>query len=196
VLNTYAVSEQKQKQWTTDWWKWVLSINETNVLLDQDGTQIMKYQPTDKDVYFLTGAYNSNLTRNVTVPVDKPILLPVLNAIQWCIDCDVLDSFGLRERMIERAGVNNDALHMEAQLNNKTIPYYRITSDLFDLKVIDNNSMYIQNQTGNILPAVSDGYWVILENLKPGTYKVHTNGILKDHSYQTNVHYNLEVITK
>lgn len=197
----YAVPEEKQKQWTADWWKWVYSVDETNVLLDPNGTQIMKYQP-DHEAYFLTGAYNSNLTRNVTVPADKPILLPVLNGIQWCTNCDVLDTIGLRDKLLKYENINENALHMEATLNGKPIPYVRITSDLFDFEVTDSKVDFIynrissipDNQTdddGRILPTVTDGYWVILENLKPGSYHLHTNGILKNIGYSTNVNYNL-----
>lgn len=169
-----------------------MSVNETNVLLDPTGEKIMQYQPPNDDVFFLTGAYNSNLTRNVTIPTGQTILLPVLNGIQFCLNCSPIDLIGLRDVLIARENINNNALMMEARLDGKTIPYVRITSELFDVPILKNNPIYTTwNNVGDLLPALADGYWVMLRGLKPGHYDLYTHGVLED--YSTEVRYNIEV---
>lgn len=193
--NVNGVPESTQKQWTAQWWQWVMSHNDTNVLLDPTGTNIMRYQPEMDDVYFLTGAYNSNLTRNVTIPEGKTILLPVLNGVQFCLNCNVLNVIGLRDKLIEKENINNNALFMKAELDGKTIPYVRITSELFDVPIKDNNPIYTTwDYTGKVLPALADGYWVMLPpNLEPGKYHLYTHGILSMPAYSTQVRYNIEI---
>lgn len=190
ISTVHAVSEDKTKQWTAEWWQWVMSINNTNVLLDPNGTQIMNYQP-DNEVYFLTGAYNSNLTRNVTISEHQTILLPVLNGIQFCLNCAPLDWFGLRDKLIEKEAINNNTLFMLAELDGKIIPYFRITSELFDVPILDNNPIATTWQyAGKILPSLSDGYWVVLD-LPTGKHHLHTHGVLP--TYFTDVRYNIEI---
>ena len=48
-------------EWTAKWWKWAYSFSGyfNNPLLDPNGTALMKYQPSDEPVFFLSGAYNS-----------------------------------------------------------------------------------------------------------------------------------------
>lgn len=176
--------------YTTNWWQWVMDNNQTNLLLDKTGENIMKYQPSDQDVYFLTGAYGSNMTRNVTVPADKTILLPVLNGFTGCIDC------GIFQRVVTNLEATNgihEVVKLEAKLDGKDIPYQRITSDIFDLTIKDHNPyLYLKDYIGETLHSVSDGYWVVIDDLSKGNHTLMTHGIEKS-GYSTEVRYNVQV---
>lgn len=179
--------------YTADWWTWVMNNNQTNLLLDKTGDDIMKYQP-DSDMYFLTGAYGSNQTRNITIPADnnKPILIPVLNGFAGCETCNI---FQRVVRMTDLASDINNAVSMEAQLDDKDIAnqIQRIKSNVFELTIKEHNPfLYLKDSIGKTIPVIADGYWVVLDPLSPGEHKLMTHGIDKN-GYSSEVRYNIKV---
>lgn len=196
-----SVSEQRQqKEWIADWWNWVMLHNETetntvsdNILEDPTGANIMKYQPTnqeDDDVYFLAGAPNTTMVRNVTLPAGKTIFMPLLCGMNFCTSCNSMDFFfrEMERKLVDAARIN-DTTYLEARLDGELIPYDRIRSDLFELSLIDD-----QMRT---YPAVADGYWITIkpDRLPVGEHVLYAIGKEKhrDGSYYTEVTYNLRV---
>jgi hypothetical protein len=57
----------------------------------------------------------------------------------------------------------------------------RLQSPLFTVALLENNALGLQPQT---TPALSDGYWVILQPLPPGSHTIHASGSLVDSRQQ------------
>jgi len=176
---------------TADWWTWVMGNNQTNLLLDPTGEMLMKYQPQNQDYYFLTGAYGSNMTRNVTIPADQSIIVPVLNGFTGC-ECNLF------QRVIHAVEAHNDVhdiVKLEARLDGKDIPFKRLTSDIFPLTIKDDKPfLYLKDRIGDTLATVADGYWVVIQDgqLEQGKHELYTHGIAKS-GYSTEVRYNIEI---
>jgi hypothetical protein len=176
-------------EWTAKWWKWAYSFSGfyNNPLLDPNGTSVMKFQPHDEPVFFLSGAYNSVANRTVSIPSGKAVLFPVLNAeISFS---DFPNAKG--EDDLKRA-LDSDlsaATYVGSELNGISLPYQRVKADLFDLTVAKDNIFNVRNGTTQ---AVADGYWVFLKPLPVGEYTIHIKG--EQPFYRSEVTYEIDVV--
>ena len=161
-----------------------MSTNDTiDLLRDQTGEGIMKYQSAvtanEEDVFFLTGATRMSVTRNVTVPANETIFLPIINFYRSCANCNTFQQvFGLKDTLLASRDGNIQEINIyaNATLDGKALKPQRVTSDLFEL---------------NGAPTVTDGYYIIVD-LDAGNHTLHTQG--RDiHGYWNDVRYNLSV---
>lgn len=140
-------------------------------------------------MFFLSGAYNSVANRTITIPSDKAVLFPVLNAeISFS---DFPNAKG--EDDLKRA-LDSDlsaATYVGSELNGISLPYQRIKVDLFDLSVAKDNIFNVRNGTTQ---AVADGYWIFLKPLPIGEYTIHIKG--EQPFYRSEVTYEINVIDK
>lgn len=185
--------EDQIKEWTTEWWQWVFNINEKDLFIDPTGSSIMKHQPVDGDVFFLTGAVNMTATRDVVIPQNKTIILPIYNGVQYCANCNIFNIHKAHDALVEISNSSEKVDYLEARLDGKLIPYHEIVSDMFDLTITDNNPLSYVNDIGKTMPAVSDGFWVILHDLSLGNHTLYSNGIAAD-GYTSEVTYNMEIV--
>lgn len=178
-------------EWTAKWWKWAYSFSGyfNNPLLDPNGTALMKYQPSDEPVFFLSGAYNSVANRTITIPSGKPVLFPVLNA-----EISFLDFPNAKGEDDLKKALESDlgaASYVGAELNGISLPYQRIKADLFDLSVAKDN---IFNVPSGPTQAVADGYWIFLKPLPIGMYMIHVKG--EQPFYRSEVTYEINVVNQ
>lgn len=178
-------------EWTAKWWKWAYSFSGyfNNPLLDPNGTALMKYQPSDEPVFFLSGAYNSVANRTVTIPSEKAVLFPVLNA-----EISFLDFPNAKGEDDLKKALESDlgtATYIGADLNEISMPYQRIKADLFDLSVAKDN---IFNVPSGPTQAVADGYWIFLKPLPMGKYMIHVKG--EQPFYRSEVTYEINVVNQ
>jgi hypothetical protein len=178
-------------EWTAKWWKWAYSFSGyyNNPLLDPNGTALMKFQPSDEPVFFLSGAYNSVANRTVTIPAGKAILYPVLNAEISFTDFPNAKGEDDLKRALEsdlRA-----ATYVGTELNEISLPYHRIKADLFDLSVAKDN---IFDVSDGPTQAVADGYWIFLKPLPIGEYTIHIKG--EQPFYRSEVTYKINIVNQ
>jgi hypothetical protein len=186
------LSISQQQEVITHWLQWVLSYpkEQVDLLLDSTGEGIMKYQPHNEKYYFLTGGHNASQIRNVTIHANKGILVPVLNGIQSCFNCNLIQmAIGNVEQKIKDQEQVNLATHLEAKLDGKNIPMIRVTTPLIDMTYTKNNAFDIPRE--GTYPTVSDGYWVFTEPLSKGKHTLYIRG--EDPQYHTEVKYYLNV---
>jgi hypothetical protein len=161
VTNDTKAFNVTLSDWTARWWKWAFSFSGyyNNPLLDPNGTSVMKFQPPNQPVFFLSGAYNSVGNRTVTIPADKGILFPVLNGEISFLDMPNATTQGdLKKALDWDIG---KATYIGAELDGKEIQFQKIQAPLFDINYAKDNILST-NKSGHT-QAVSDGYWIYLE---------------------------------
>jgi hypothetical protein len=192
MLNNSAIPYNTTiPEWTAKWWKWAYSFSGyfNNPLLDPNGTALMKFQPADQPVFFLSGAYNSVGNRTVTIPFGKPILFPVLNAeISFSDFPNAKGEDDLKKTLDSDLAA---ATYVGAELNGTSLPYQRIKADLFDLSVSKDNIFNVQSGPTQ---AVADGYWVFLKPLPVGKYMIHVKG--EQPFYRSEVTYEINIVNQ
>ncbi len=153
--------------WTTKWWQWFIGIpNSQQPFPDTTGEKCNTNQAGP--VWYLVGSAG-NVERNCSIPSSKAILFPILNT-----ECSYSESPSLKnEAELRKCAVdsNKDAI-LSASLDNreiKDIDKYKITSGLFNVSY-PSDPVFPTNS--NFSQAVSDGWFIMLEPLKPGQHEL------------------------
>jgi len=191
VTNDTKAFNVTLSDWTARWWKWAFSFSGyyNNPLLDPNGTSVMKFQPPNQPVFFLSGAYNSVGNRTVTIPADKGILFPVLNGEISSLDMPNATTQGdLKKALDWDIG---KATYIGAELDGKEIQFQRIQAPLFDINYAKDNILST-NKSGHT-QAVSDGYWIYLEpnSIPIGEHILHIKG--EQPFYRSEVTYKVNI---
>jgi hypothetical protein len=185
--NTYS-------EWSARWWQWVLSIPAaTNPNLDTTGANCGEGQ--SGQVWFLAGTFGGSVTRTCSVPAGKALFFPILNSafgqgVGDCsgpADCDVTTLRGLAA-----APMDNPTTLMVTIDNRKVknLSQFRVTSPVFNYFFPADNIIGLD--PGTYGPLVSDGYWLLIEPLSPGTHTIHFKGV-SNSALEIDVTYNLTV---
>lgn len=153
--------------WTAKWWQWFIGIpNSQQPFPDTTGEKCGVKQAGP--VWYLVGAAGK-AERNCVIPSDKAILFPILDT-----ECSYSESPNLKtEQDLRQCAVegNKDAV-IKASLDNheiKNLDKYRVTSNLFNV-TYPSDPVFPTNS--NFSQAVSDGWFIMLEPLKPGTHEL------------------------
>jgi hypothetical protein len=153
--------------WTTKWWQWFIGIpNTEQPFPDTTGAKCNTNQAGP--VWYLVGSAGK-VERNCTIPSDKAIIFPILNT-----ECSYSESPSLKnEEELRKCAVDsNKNAVLKASLDNreiKNIDRYRITSELFNV-TYPSDPVFPTNS--NFSQAVSDGWFLMLEPLKPGQHEI------------------------
>ncbi|HEX5111210.1 MAG TPA: hypothetical protein VFV79_00070 [Saprospiraceae bacterium] len=189
-------------EWSSEWWIHVLGSDcTTNPIPDLTGanTAINQSGP----VYFLFGTPGGNATRTATIPAGKPVLFPLVN-IYWQEDCPSPIGNGpepsqtLQEFLTASCAFFTDqAGDLSASLDGvefSNLSNYRATSDLFTYTGNpDLGSCFDGCINGLPQQAVTDGYWLMLKPLSPGSHTLHFTGGYPDLDFLVDVTYELTV---
>jgi hypothetical protein len=161
-------------EWTTTWWKWILSIPESsNPLTDSTGEYCGQGQ--SGPVWFLAGTLGGNAERVCTIPQGKPILLPIMNA-----ECSFLD-FPAAKTVSELTACskedNTKTKQLKASLDGKQLTKldnYRVLSPLFNITIPEHNVLGLP---GGKTQMISDGFWLFLTPLAQGKHDLQFSGL-------------------
>ncbi|HEX6281089.1 MAG TPA: hypothetical protein VFZ67_02570 [Nitrososphaera sp.] len=164
-------------EWTTKWWQWIYSMpEEHNPAIDDTGENCANNQ--SGPVWFLAGTFGGAVTRECTIPPGKAILYPIMN-----VECDSATdpTLDTESELRSCAKADQDTVITKEitidGINISNLDNYRFQSRLFNLTFPENNIAGIAPQ---IAKAVSDGYWILLEPLPPGTHEIHSRAALGD----------------
>ena len=153
--------------WTTAWWQWYMAMPNTgHPFADTTGERCGAGQ--EGPVWYLLGA-GGRAERNCTIPSDKAILFPVLNT-----ECSYSESPTLKsEQELRKCAIDADRdAVLSAIVDNreiKDIDKYKVTSGIFNV-TYSNDPVFPTNS--NVSKAVSDGWWIMLEPMKPGKHEI------------------------
>ncbi len=200
--------EGQYAQLTALWWQWIFAQpaidvggTNTNPVLDSTGAYATVGQengigPGDK-TFFLAGTFGGDAERAVTVPHGKTLFLPVLNA-----DCDNASdpptNWSVPELRAQAKAAIDNPRYAYACLDGAPLEIFRTKSPTFTYTVPDEDSIYAYSGSvgpqfeGTIKPAVSDGYWVSIPPLPPGTYLLEFGGV-RSNGFSLNVTYHLTI---
>ena len=155
------------KDWTTKWWQWFIKIpNSQHPFGDSTGENCNVSQ--SGPVWFLAGSAGT-VERTCTVPANVAILFPVVTT-----ECSYSEDASLKSvEDLRSCAVNGNAgASLRATVDGhevKNIDKYRITSDVFPV-VYSNDPIF--PTSSNVSQAVSDGWFIFLEPLTPGSHEI------------------------
>jgi len=159
--------------WGAEWWRWLLENPATgSPILDPTGDQCGAHQPAD--VWFLVGSFGGDpVVRRCTVPVGRPILVPLINFGYFAFLSD--DPSARTEAFVrDQVRCIGDAEFARVELDGETVrdaARYLERSDLFEVHLPADN---LFGATGDdipellLSPSVDEGYYLFIQPLPPG----------------------------
>ena len=172
---------------TAQWWQWMLSIpTDNNPTLDTTGKDCMVGQ--QGPIWFLTGANFGGetppLTRSCSMPAGDVVFFPVISAFFFntpnCLQGPENLTVKFMREQIEPfiKSVHN----MSVTVDGSPVKPLRVASTPFPVAIPADNVFNpdgcgtgVPFPSGVYSPSVADGYYVVLENLKPRPqpYDIH-----------------------
>jgi hypothetical protein len=170
--------EQSYGQLGASWWRWALSIpTGQNPQFDATGANCGVAQ--NGGVWFLAGTPGGAVTRSCTIPAGKKIFFPIvdINNDYPCPDPTFQPAPGQSLHDFLAVGattVIDQAQDLNASLDGADIPIGpgdRGTSNMYSFAGDPSlTATFDPCITGSQQKAVSDGYWLLLAPLSPGTH--------------------------
>lgn len=167
---------------TARWWQWVLEQpEESNPNLDPSGAWAANGQP-DRNVFFIAGTFGGAATRAFTVPTGKALFFPLLNVLSFAPIPSPRpwlngNSIPQLRRDADNIIDSIDTTKLFATLNGVSL----LGSDPSDLRIKSTAFLFQTDLFGlGRNKAVSDGYWLYIPPLVPGTYVLHFGGEFPD----------------
>lgn len=166
-------------QLTAQWWQWILEQPMTgNPIMDETGDDAANGQPRE-DVFFLAGLFGGTVTRAFTVPADTALFLPLLNNVAFAPKPAPQPKPDQNQvpqlRTLLAAPLIDDATELHVTLDGESLldSVTRVKSPVFKFTGAEQDPFFGLSGTWT---AVSDGYWLFLAPLSPGTYVLNFGG--------------------
>jgi len=187
-------SGKSYQQWGAKWWQWAESIPYSmNPILDTTGAfcGVSQHGP----VWFLAGTAGFDATRACTIPAGKMIFFPIINfnndypcpapgfqpgpgqSLEQFLTIGYSSNIGVRQYVdhVTAVSASLDGQQVQNLLLPPEASPYRTTSPLFFFRADPSLSV-----TDPCLPkafaGVSDGYWIMLKPLSPGSHTLMFSG--------------------
>jgi hypothetical protein len=184
-----SVAGRSQAEWSVAWWQWLLSFPESqnpNV----DSTGAFSFLGDQGPVFFLAGSFTStSVVRSATVRSDQFLFFPLINVVSWKeISAYGGSEAGLRQDAAETIGIGpggpGPGTTLFARLNGVDLALPPSTTSLFDFRQMSPPGLFdvtlpagaVFGLPSGIFPSVSDGWWLILDPLAPGSYELNNGG--------------------
>ncbi len=188
------------EQWSTEWWKTMMSYDCANNPLNQQTLSMTVKQASA--VVFLTGVTDGIALRTITVSRHNALFVPIINVLkEYSAAGGVQNSVPDQtiEQILKAEAHNyiNLVTNIKADLDGRPMKIgsnSRVATDLFYFKGNKGLSNCTQHTvTGQLQVAVSDGYWLFLQNLSPGRHTLHTHAEILATGIVPDVYYNIIV---
>jgi hypothetical protein len=167
----------KYAQLTAQWWQWILEQPAAgNPNLDETGADAGSGQPA-RDVFFLAGTFGGPADRAFTVPADTALFFPLVNNAGIAPQPAPQPKAGQNQvpqlRVLLAAPFIDAVTELHVTLDGVSLldTAARVKSPVFKFTVPANGLLDPGAYTG-----VSDGYWVYLAPLSPGTHILNFGG--------------------
>lgn len=193
------------------WWQWIFSFpsstspNFSNGLVDCSFGQYTHTR--SNQIWFLAGSFGGPADRTCTTPIPHGISLffPLLNIaydnINACDSTTPPTTYGVQQLKQLAAAAQDNPQELHASVDGVPVPAYRAQSQVFSYTLPATDNFYqhfgctvpgVNWPSTTSFPVVSDGYWVMLENLSPGPHVVKFGGI-GNNGFSVDITYHLTV---
>ena len=198
--NPYGAS---YSTWGARWWQWAVSAPfGADPITDVDGTYCDYGQ--SGPVWYLAGSFGGTTVRSCTVPAGAAIFFPIVN---FYANYPCPPEFGfepapgqtVEEFLTEFVttaidGATNMVVEVDGVSLGDVTPF-RGTSSLFMLDFDPSWAAADPCVISEPQPTVSDGYWMMLAPLTPGSHTLHFHAELPNFGgFTVDVTYNLTVL--
>ena len=163
------------ESWTIMWWEWLLSIPKIESPAMDFAQKKHSPHTNDDRVVFFAGNLGGISNRSYIVPRrEKPFSFPIINFTTSFLEESTLIT---ENDLHRRAGSDiNDITKVITSIDSipiKNVKKFRVHSTVFDIVLKDQNLLDLPaGQTR----AISDGYWIFLKPLEPGSHDIQTFG--------------------
>jgi hypothetical protein len=175
-------------EWSARHWQWLYSLPADRNPLLMDGNVDLSLGQESGPVWFLggsfapvpvAGGYLATANRTGTIPAGKALFFPILDA-----ECSVAEGNGTTSAQLGACAISDidPATGLACEIDGKSVQHlghYRFESSLFTWGPLPNNSLFgdpVNFPAGTSSPAVSDGYFLMLDPLPPGPHTLHFAG--------------------
>jgi hypothetical protein len=181
------------QQWVAKWWQWSYSVPASEHPRENYTPQKCA-SGQHGPVWFLADSLSGTQERTCTVPAGKSILVSVLTG-----ECDRSDPTLHNDQAVHQCATEgNDYGVIGATLDGvriQNLDQYRIDSGFYNLTIPADN---IYKEPPGIYRAFTNGFFVFLQPLHPGTHDLHltvsvTNPIKPQYNYAADWTYHLIV---
>ncbi len=193
-------------EWAAAWWEWAMSIPaSTNPLKDQTGEFAAVGQSVSGPVWFLAGTLGGSAERTVTIPAGRALFFPIVNTSWTNLPALGDNPWSPAQDLFARGYVGallDTATDLVCEIDGKPLKNlgdYRTKTSPFMVFMVelptDDLFGYVNMgaSPGTNGPCVDDGYYVMLEPLKPGTHSIHFGGSVTSTSFSVDVIYHLTI---
>lgn len=188
------------EQWSAEWWKTMMAYDCTHNPFNQQTLSMTVNQASP--VVFLSGMTDGVAIRSIIVPRRNALFVPIINVLKEHSSDDGVQNPApdqTIEQFLKEEATNyiNLASNMKVVLDGKPIRIgsnNRVATNLFYFKGNKDLSDCTEHiVTGQLQVAVSDGYWLFLQNLSPGRHTLHTHAEILATSIVPDVYYDIYV---
>jgi len=203
-ISDYIVERDEDVEGSTlyafanEWWKWAYSMQQDqSPIRDQNGEycDINQQGP----IWYLAGGFGtSKINRTCTLPAHKYIFFPVINTVSFSQPGTAQTC---KESKKYAAENNNDFVYIRVLLNGSELENaerFRLASkECFNLFERVPEAF----DAPSVAPSATDGYWIMLKPLPPGTHKLefrafYTNQGASYGDMVQNISYDLTVLAE
>ena len=156
-------------------------------------------------IWFLAGTFGGPTDRTCTVPRGIALFFPLLNIefdnVGCCVPTAPPFNYSIQE-MKQFAALNQDnPLELHASVDGAPVAAYRAQSQVLSYSVpATGNVLQFLGLTvpganwpsTNVFPAVSDGFWVMVDPLPPGQHVIKF-GAIANNGFTVDITYHLTV---
>ncbi|MCC6725844.1 MAG: hypothetical protein IT258_15145, partial [Saprospiraceae bacterium] len=173
---------QSYAEWSEDWWQWMFSAEDCPSIPNSDPDGSLGYQNQSGPVFYLAGTWGGSASRSITIPQGKAVLFPLINGL-FIGNCpgyypepgQTLEEYyqSFLEPFVDMA----DGLSVTLDGQTYTdLEDYRAASYLFNMTGNAELACFDSCITGAPQEVGSDGIWVMLKPLSPGTHTLTFTG--------------------
>ena len=201
ILGTANFYGKPVKEWTKDWWKYVVSFNRAQCPLNQFQS-LVGTSGQIGPVHCLVGSKKGVVTRSIETTPTKGLLVPVIATIKSYPNADANFKPAPGQSVEQFLKISADkfidqATNLVATLDGKPIQISdanRQPTNVFSFTGNKDLGNYLDlGVTGKPQSAVSDGYWVTIDKLPVGDHQLKVHAEIPQQGIVTDVTYTIKV---
>jgi len=201
ILGTSNLYGKPVKEWTKDWWKYVISFNRAQCPLNPFQS-LVGTSGQIGPVHCLVGSKNGVATRNIETTPTKALLVPVINTIKTYPNADTSFKPAPGQTVEQFLKISADKLmdqatNLSVKLDGKAIAITdanRFATNVFSITGNKDLGNYLElGITGKQQSAVSDGYFVTIDKLPVGDHELIVHAEIPQKGIKTDVTYTISV---